>query len=93
MPTSRRDDKPKYPPIDKLKAVILERKLTMGFTYDDFAVSANTTPTYIRKMFSKMHSSQWNPEIKESICKKCGIGIKMSIVDLYDMERTNNIRK
>lgn len=78
-------DKPKYPPVDKLKAVILERKLVMKLSYDDLAKAANSSSGYIRQMITLKHTDDWNPEMRKAICRRLGINIKTTIEELYEL--------
>lgn len=80
-------DKPKYPPVDKLKAVVLERKLIMHLTYEDLAKVANIHPSYVRTMLTKKHTDDWNPEARKAICRYLGINVKTTIQDLYELEK------
>ena len=77
---------PKYPPVDKLKAVILERKLVMGLTYDDLAKVANTSSGYLRQIMIQKRTDDWNPEMRKAICRELGINVKVSVQDLYQLE-------
>jgi len=76
---------PKYPPIDKLRACILERKMTMKLTWKDIAEVAKMDETYLRKMVPTKPSSDWNPEIRNAICKYLGIRVHVEVQDLFDL--------
>lgn len=84
MPRTR-FDKPKYPPIDKLKACLLERKLIMGLEYKDLADAANITNDYMRKLMSKRHTDDWPVDVKKAVCRKCGLTVKM-VVEVMNLE-------
>ena len=71
-------DKPRFPPIDKLRAVILERKLTMRKTWHDLAEAANISEGYLRRIVPTTPSDQWNPQIREALCRYLGIRIKVN---------------
>lgn len=85
MPRTRLQ-RPTYPPVDKLKAVILERKLVMGLTYEDLAGVANVHPSYIRTMLTKKHTDDWNPEARKAICRYLGLNIRTVVEDLYELD-------
>lgn len=78
-------DKPKYPPVDKLKAVILERKLVMKLTYDDMANVAGVSPEYMRKMITVRHTDDWNPDARRKLCRFMGLNIRFVLDDLYNL--------
>lgn len=86
MPALRQNaPKQKYPPVDKLKAVILERKLVMGLTYQDLGDIGNCHPSYIRTLLTKRHTKDWNPDVRKAICDYIGIEIDITIRDLFDL--------
>lgn len=78
-------ERPKYPPIDKLKAVILERKMTMGLNYQDLADASNVGAYYIRKLMSGKHTKDWPPDVRNAICKYLGLNVKVVVEDLFDL--------
>lgn len=84
MPRTR-FDKPKYPPIDKLKACVLERKLVMGFDYSDLAEAAKVSSDHMRKLMSKRHTDEWPVEIRKAVCRKCGLTVK-TVVEVAEWE-------
>lgn len=80
-------ERPKYPPIDKLKAAILERKLVMHLTSQDLADVANVSAVYIRKMITEKHSDDWNPEVRKAICDYLGLNVKVVLEDMFDLSK------
>lgn len=82
-------ERPKYPPVDKLKAVVLERKLAMHLSSKDLADVANVSAVYIRKMLSGQHSNDWNPDVRNAICKYLGLNVKVVVEDLFDLSGGN----
>ena len=84
MPRTRFDT-PKYPPIDKLKACLLERKLVMGLDYCDLADAASISNDYMRKLMSKKHTDDWPTDIKKAVCRKCGLTVK-TVVGVTEWE-------
>ena len=84
MPRSK-FDRPKYPPVDKLRAVLLERKLSMKKNWSDLAAAANVSEAYLRRLVLKTPSDQWNPQIREALCRYLGIRIKVEVQDLFDL--------
>ncbi len=84
--------KQKYPPVDKLKAVILERKLVMGLSSKDLAEIANVRPDYIRKLLSSKHTDDWNPDVRNAICRHLGIEVRIAVKDLFDLSKEMNCK-
>lgn len=83
MPKTR-FDKPKYPPIDKLKACVLERKLVMGLGYNDLADAAGIKTDSMRHLMSR-HTDDWSPEIRKAVCRVCGLTVK-TVVGVTEWE-------
>ena len=84
MPRLRASE-PKYPPVDKLKAVILERKLVMGMSYEDLAGVANLSPGRVRHMMSEIHTDDWNPDARRAICRFLGLNVRTIVEDLFEL--------
>lgn len=76
MPRTKQDRKP---PVDLLKAVILERKLVYGLTYEDLAESAKINATYLRKLMSKTNTDEWSPDVRRAVCRALGINIQTTL--------------
>lgn len=77
-------DKPKYPPPDRLKGAILERKLTMKLSWDDLAVVAHMSPAAFRRMAVQKHTNDWKPDVRRSVCRYLGINIKTTMSYVTD---------
>lgn len=78
-------DRPKYPPIDAVRAAVLERKMSLGLTWDEIAEGSDVSGTYLRKLVHRP-SDEWNPKTRNAVCKQLGINIKTEIVDLFGSE-------
>ena len=76
---------PKYPPVDKLKAVMLERKLVMKLDYKAMADAAHCTPEHMRKLMTTKHTEDWPPEVRRSICRMMGLNVKTIIDQLFEI--------
>lgn len=83
MPRTR-FDKPKYPPIDLLKAVILERKMVMKLSYDDIASHVGVSTIHLRRLMTTENTNDWNPDIRKAVCKMLGIGIQTTLTQITD---------
>lgn len=79
MPRTKLDP-PKYPPVDWLLAGILERKKTMGLTWDDIGVMCGTTGENMRQFVRKKPPMEWPKSLRETLCKKLGLEIKVYVV-------------
>ena len=79
--------KPKYPPIDKLKAAILERKMVMHLSSQDLGDAANVSGWYIRKIRSTKHTDDWNPDVRKAICDYLGLNVKVVLEDMFDLSK------
>ena len=80
-------ERPKYPPVDKLKAAVLERKLVMHLSSEDLGNAAHVSGWYIRKMLSSKHSDDWNPEVRKAICEYLGLNVKVVLEDMFDLSK------
>ena len=78
MPRTKLDI-PKYPPIDVLKACILERKMVMHMSWDDIAAKTNTSGAAIRKMVCSKHTEEWDPNIRRKICRELGLTLETTV--------------
>lgn len=80
-------DKPKYPPIDWLMAAILERKKVMGLEWGDIAnMVGGISAEYLRKLASSKPPMKWPDDIRNKVCRKLGINIRMVVEDESDRE-------
>ena len=84
MPRSKFDTK-RFPKIDRLRACILDRKMSMRKTWHDLAEAANVSEGYLRRIVPTTPSDQWNPQIREALCRYLGIRIKVEVQDLFDL--------
>lgn len=77
----------KFPPINKLRASILDRKLTTGMTWSDIGEGAGGyTGDYMRKLISTRDPWEWPTQIREGVCKTLQISIRRVINDGWDDE-------
>ena len=79
MPRVKKADLPKAPPIDILKALILERKNAYGYTWDDVADKANYSSETIRWYMSNRNSAGWSMDFKRAVCLALGMQVKTII--------------
>lgn len=81
-----KDKLKQYPPIDKVMAVILERKFATRMTWADVASGTGTTGEYLRHLVSQKRTEDWPRDILNAVCKKFGISIKITMEDLYNLD-------
>ena len=81
MPRTRLSDKysaPKEPPIDWLKAAILERISAKGYTLKTLAAAAGVSYEYMRKLMT-MPPMEWPYHYRDEVCKALGIRYSIQI--------------
>ena len=76
-----RFDEPQFPPINKLRACIFERKFVGKFTWDDLASAANVSPSQMRKLVREEDPWDWPRAVRLAVCRKLGIKIAETIED------------
>lgn len=74
-------DKPKYPPINNLRAAILERKFAAKLTWDDIAAAAHITPATMRGLFSRKPPEEWPSNVRNAVCRYLDIKVMQTVVD------------
>ena len=79
-------DRPKYPPIERLRACILDRKMSLKLTWADIGKNTHISPDYLRKIITTVPTDQWNPAIRNAVCKELGIRVKTDVVDLFNLD-------
>ena len=77
-------DKPKYPPVDILKAVILERKMVMKLNWDDIASVTNMNTDAFRHMAISKHTDDWNPSVRRAVCRFLGLNMQTTVSVMTD---------
>ena len=85
MPRTKLGEKYSAPPIDKLKACVLERKMVLGLEYKDLADAAGISSVYMRKLMSTKSTDDWPNDVRKSVCRRCGLTIK-TVVDVTNLE-------
>lgn len=76
MPRKKKVDLPEPPPMDILKALILERKTAFGYTWGDVADKANYSSDTIRWYIANKNSATWSMDFKRAICLALGMKVK-----------------
>lgn len=74
MPKTRLTEKysPKPPPIDWLRAAILERQAVLGFDLKKLAAVGGISYDYMRKLI-RVSPWDWPSPVREKICKALGV--------------------
>ncbi len=63
---------PKTPPIDWLRAAILERQAVLGYDLKDLSVVAGISYEYMRKLI-RVSPWNWPAGVRGRICDKLGV--------------------
>lgn len=74
MPRTKLTEKycPKPPPIDWLRAAILERQAVMGYDLKRLAGVGGISYDYMRKLIT-VSPWEWPSDVREKICKEFGV--------------------
>ena len=75
MPRTKLTDKycaPKTPPIDWLRAAVLERQAVLGYDLKRLAVVGGVSYDYFRKLI-RMSPWEWPTPVRERVCRELGI--------------------
>ena len=84
MPRSK-FDKDRFPPVDKVRAAILDRKMSMKKSWADIAEACNINGDYLRRLVATTPSEDWNPALRNAMCRYLGLRIHSEIQDLFDL--------
>ena len=79
MPRTR-FDKPRYPPINNLRAAILERKFVAGMSWDDLASAAGISGASMRKLATAKPPDEWPPKVRTGVCRLLDIKVSTTVV-------------
>ena len=79
-------DKPKFPPINNLRAAILERKFVGGYSWEEIAKSANISYGTMRTLVSKLPPEEWPTDVRRSVCRFLQIRVTQTVVGEYDLD-------
>lgn len=72
-------DKPRYPPINDLRAAILERKFVSGMSWDDLGSAAGMKGPAMRKLATTKAPQEWPPKVRNSVCRLLEIRVSTTI--------------
>lgn len=70
---------PKRPPINWLKAAVLERQATLGYDLKRLSVVGGISYDYMRKLI-RVSPWEWPEEVRFRICDELGIKTIQSVV-------------
>ena len=79
MPRTR-FDKPRYPPINNLRAAILERKFVAGLSWDDLGNAGGISGVYMRKLATSKAPEQWPQTVRTGVCRLLDIRMNTTVV-------------
>ena len=72
-------DKPKYPPINQLRAAILERKFVGDFSWEDLGRPAGMTGDAFRMLFNRKPPEDCPSEVRNAVCRHLDIRVNISV--------------
>ena len=73
-------DKPRYPPINNLRAAILERKFVSRMSWDDIGKSVGLEGATMRKLASTKTPQEWPPKVRYGVCRLLDIKVNTTVV-------------
>lgn len=73
--------KPKYPPVNKLRAYILEREMVAGYSHKDLADIANVNYSYMRKLINQVDPWDWPRDVRQKVCRALEIKTTLIVDD------------
>ena len=79
MPRTR-FDKPRYPPINNLRAAILERKFVAGLSWADLGGAGGISAEAMRKLATTKAPEEWPQKVKIGVCRLLEIRVNTTVV-------------
>ena len=73
-------DKPRYPPINNLRAAILERKFVSGLSWDDLGRAGGITATAMRKLATTKAPEEWPEKVRKGVCRLLDVRYSTTVV-------------
>lgn len=74
----------KYPPVNKLRACIFDRKFVSKMTWQEITAEAHIDYDYFRKLMSNKDPWEWPDFVREGICGVLEISVKKVVSDGWD---------
>ena len=78
MPRTR-FDKPRYPPINNLRAAILERKFVSGLGWGDLGAAAGISADAMRKLANTKAPDEWPLSVRNAVCRLLDIKVTITV--------------
>lgn len=72
-------DAPRYPPINQLRAAILERKFVGKLSWDDLARAAKIEGSAMRKLVTTKPPEEWPPEVRNAVCRLLDLRVNIVV--------------
>ena len=72
-------DKPRYPPINDLRAAILERKFVSGLSWADLGEAAGIKPASMRRLATEKPPQEWPQKVRNSVCRLLDIKVAVTV--------------
>lgn len=78
MPKTR-FDRPRYPPINNLRAAILERKFVAKLSWKDLAAASGISESAMRKMATTQPPEEWPVRTRNAVCRLLDIKVTVTV--------------
>ena len=64
-----------FQPINRLRASILDRKMSTKMTWRDIGIQSGVSPNTLQYLILNVDPWEWKPEVRNAVCKTLGIKI------------------
>ena len=64
-----------FKPINRLRASILDRKMSTRMTWRDIGLQSGVSPNTLQYLILNVDPWEWKPEVRKAVCKTLGIKI------------------
>ena len=72
-------DKPKYPPINNLRAAILERKFVSGLSWAEIGEAAGMSESAMQKLAKTKAPEEWPLKVRNAVCRLLDIRVTITV--------------
>ena len=73
-------DKPRYPPINNLRAAILERKFVSGLSWEDLGSAGGISATAMRKLATTKAPQEWPEKVRTGVCRLLDVRVSTTVM-------------
>ena len=72
-------DRPRYPPINQLRAAILDRKFIAKLSWEDLGQAAGISGAAMRKLATRKEPQEWPQKVRNSVCRLLDIKVTVTV--------------